>query len=95
MEAHKAFKEEDIDGALVRYLLLAELGYEIAQCNAAYILDQSECFPEFLKLCGQLKCCLFKRILLDNSILTLVLSYTCTVLHVLWNDSHELNRSVS
>ena len=28
------------DEALLKYLLLAELGYEVAQSNAAYILDR-------------------------------------------------------
>lgn len=40
MEAHAAYKENDIDKALVKYMFLAELGYEVAQSNVAYILDQ-------------------------------------------------------
>ena len=28
------------DEALLKYLLLAELGFEVAQSNAAYILDR-------------------------------------------------------
>jgi hypothetical protein len=30
------------DEALLKYLLLAELGYEVAQSNAAFILDRKE-----------------------------------------------------
>lgn len=39
MEAHSAYKENDIDKALIKYTFLAELGYEVAQSNVAYILD--------------------------------------------------------
>ena len=30
------------DEALMKYLLLAELGYEVAQSNAAFIMDRKE-----------------------------------------------------
>lgn len=40
MEAHTAYKENDIEKALIKYMYLAELGYEVAQSNVAYILDQ-------------------------------------------------------
>ena len=40
MDAHSLYKDGNIDGALVLYTLLAELGYEVAQSNVAYILDQ-------------------------------------------------------
>lgn len=40
MEAHHQYKDGHTDHALIKYLLLAELGYEVAQSNAAYILDQ-------------------------------------------------------
>jgi SEL1 protein len=40
MEAHNAFRNGNFDEALVKYLFLAELGYEVAQSNAAFILDQ-------------------------------------------------------
>lgn len=39
-EAHTSYKENDIEKALVKYTFLAELGYEVAQSNVAYILDQ-------------------------------------------------------
>uniref|UniRef100_A0A8C1T3N8 SEL1L adaptor subunit of ERAD E3 ubiquitin ligase n=1 Tax=Cyprinus carpio TaxID=7962 RepID=A0A8C1T3N8_CYPCA len=42
MAAYGSFKEGDMDSALVQYLLLAEQGYEVAQSNVAFILDQSE-----------------------------------------------------
>jgi len=42
MEAHTDYRRGRYDEALVVYLLLAELGYEVAQSNAAYILDRRE-----------------------------------------------------
>lgn len=42
MAAYGSFKEGDVDSALVQYQLLAEQGYEVAQSNVAFILDQSE-----------------------------------------------------
>uniref|UniRef100_A0A8C3AR33 SEL1L adaptor subunit of SYVN1 ubiquitin ligase n=1 Tax=Cyclopterus lumpus TaxID=8103 RepID=A0A8C3AR33_CYCLU len=40
MAAYGSFKEGESDAALVQYLLLAEQGYEVAQSNVAFILDQ-------------------------------------------------------
>lgn len=40
MDAHKAYKSGHIDEALLKYAYLAELGYETAQSNVAFILDQ-------------------------------------------------------
>ncbi|CAH1261500.1 SEL1L [Branchiostoma lanceolatum] len=40
MEAHNQYKDGNSNSALVMYTLLAELGYEVAQSNVAYILDQ-------------------------------------------------------
>uniref|UniRef100_A0A8C8HVN6 Fibronectin type-II domain-containing protein n=1 Tax=Oncorhynchus tshawytscha TaxID=74940 RepID=A0A8C8HVN6_ONCTS len=42
MAAYRSFKDGDMDGSLVQYLLLAEQGYEVAQSNVAFILDQTE-----------------------------------------------------
>lgn len=42
MMAYGSFKEGDTDAALVQYLLLAEQGYEVAQSNVAFVLDQSK-----------------------------------------------------
>lgn len=42
MEAHTDYRRGRYDEALVVYLLLGELGYEVAQSNAAYILDRKE-----------------------------------------------------
>lgn len=39
-ESYNAYKENDFDKSLIKYTFLAELGYEVAQSNAAYILDQ-------------------------------------------------------
>ncbi|XP_078590319.1 protein sel-1 homolog 1-like isoform X2 [Branchiostoma floridae x Branchiostoma japonicum] len=40
MEAHNQYKDGNSNSALVMYTLLAELGYEVAQSNVAFILDQ-------------------------------------------------------
>lgn len=42
MTAYGSYKEGETDAALVQYLLLAEQGYEVAQSNVAFILDQSK-----------------------------------------------------
>ncbi|KAJ1351128.1 hypothetical protein KIN20_007081 [Parelaphostrongylus tenuis] len=42
MEAYSAYKDGRRDEAAVKYLFLAELGYEPAQTNIAYILDRGE-----------------------------------------------------
>lgn len=42
MTAYNSYKDGDSNSAVVQYLLLAEQGYEVAQSNAAFILDQSE-----------------------------------------------------
>lgn len=41
-EAHTAYKENDVERALIKYTFLAELGYEVAQSNVAFILDQAQ-----------------------------------------------------
>ena len=43
-EAYTAYKENDVEKALIKYTFLAELGYEVAQSNVAYILDQCKTF---------------------------------------------------
>ncbi|XP_065660779.1 protein sel-1 homolog 1 isoform X2 [Hydra vulgaris] len=40
MDAYDAYKSGDVDTALLKYYFLAELGYEVAQSNVAYILDK-------------------------------------------------------
>ncbi|XP_041122541.1 protein sel-1 homolog 1-like isoform X2 [Polyodon spathula] len=42
MAAYSHYKEGEADLALVQYLLLAEQGYEVAQSNVAFILDQGQ-----------------------------------------------------
>ena len=37
--AYDLYKMGEVDSSLVQYLLLAELGYEVAQSNAAYIAE--------------------------------------------------------
>lgn len=42
MEAHSMYRDGNTDGALLIYTLMAELGYEVAQSNVAFILDQGK-----------------------------------------------------
>lgn len=42
MTAHGDYREGRVEEAFVRYALLAEMGYEVAQSNAAFILDREE-----------------------------------------------------
>ena len=49
MEAQKLYAAGDMESALMMYLLLSELGFEVAQSNAAYILDQGK--MSILALC--------------------------------------------
>jgi len=42
MEAHIHYREGRLDEAFVTYTLLAELGYEVAQSNAAFLLDKGD-----------------------------------------------------
>lgn len=41
-EAHNDHKEKRFSNALIKYLLLAELGYEAAQANAGFMLERGE-----------------------------------------------------
>ncbi|ORY82234.1 HCP-like protein [Neocallimastix californiae] len=43
-EAYKAYQSGDFDTAILKYLYVAEQGYEVAQSNLAYIIDK-EYFP--------------------------------------------------
>ena len=42
MIAHSDYREARIDEAFVTYYLLAEMGYGVAQSNAAFIFDRAE-----------------------------------------------------
>lgn len=42
MQAHQDYKYYRFDEAFMKYALLAELGYEVAQSNAAFLLDRNE-----------------------------------------------------
>lgn len=42
MAVHTDYREGRIDQAFVTYALLAEMGYEVAQSNAAFILNRGE-----------------------------------------------------
>ncbi|CAG0914028.1 unnamed protein product [Notodromas monacha] len=52
MEAHHDYRNGRTEDALIKYMFLADLGYEVAQSNAGFIFDQSEGksgnFAEFL-----------------------------------------------
>ncbi|XP_061172651.1 protein sel-1 homolog 1-like isoform X2 [Saccostrea echinata] len=41
-EAYNMYKEGHISQALMKYVFLAELGFEVAQSNVAYMLDQGD-----------------------------------------------------
>ncbi|XP_062586803.1 protein sel-1 homolog 1-like isoform X2 [Saccostrea cucullata] len=41
-EAYNMYKEGHVSQALMKYVFLAELGYEVAQSNVAYMLDQGD-----------------------------------------------------
>ncbi|CAG9765806.1 unnamed protein product [Ceutorhynchus assimilis] len=42
MQAHSDYREGNYNQAFVQYALLSELGYEVAQSNAAFMLDRCE-----------------------------------------------------
>ncbi|KAM5245544.1 protein sel-1 homolog 2 [Ctenodactylus gundi] len=42
LTAYFAYKHGDIDSSLVQYALLAEMGYEVAQSNSAFILESKK-----------------------------------------------------
>ncbi|KAF5403525.1 putative extracellular protein sel-1 [Paragonimus heterotremus] len=42
MYAHAAYRAQRYDEAIVTYLLLAELGYEVAQSNVAFMLEEGK-----------------------------------------------------
>ncbi|KAJ8924298.1 hypothetical protein NQ315_007091 [Exocentrus adspersus] len=48
MQAHADYREGRYDESFVQYALLSELGYEVAQSNAAFLLDRGE-LPMFNK----------------------------------------------
>lgn len=54
MEAHIHYREGRLDEAFVTYTLLAELGYEVAQSNAAFLLDKGMSL-EFVFTCSRVK----------------------------------------
>ena len=41
--ARKAYVDRKISQALLQYSFAAELGYEVAQSNVAFLLDRGEC----------------------------------------------------
>lgn len=42
MEAHSHYRDMRYGEAFVHYALLSELGYEVAQSNAAFMLDRGK-----------------------------------------------------
>ncbi|XP_029418257.1 protein sel-1 homolog 2 isoform X8 [Nannospalax galili] len=42
LTAYFAYKDGDVDSSLVQYALLAEMGYEVAQSNSAFILESKK-----------------------------------------------------
>lgn len=41
MEAYSDYRDGHVNEALIKYMLLSDLGYEVAQSNTAFILDRS------------------------------------------------------
>jgi len=58
-DAHNDYKEKRYSQALIKYLLLAELGYEAAQSNAGFMLERGEIgwevFEVWKKLSGDVE----------------------------------------
>jgi len=54
MEAHIHYREGRLDEAFVTYTFLAELGYEVAQSNSAFLLDKGMSL-EFGFSCSRVK----------------------------------------
>lgn len=50
MEAHMLYRDGHFDEAFMIYSLLAELGYEVAQSNAAFLLDRGNPASQFSAL---------------------------------------------
>ena len=48
VEAHDLYKNGNINEALLKYTFLAEMGYEVAQTNVAYILDNGEFYFSYI-----------------------------------------------
>lgn len=48
MDAHTLYKEGHLYQALLKYTFLAEMGYEVAQSNVAYLLDQGQLSMSFI-----------------------------------------------
>lgn len=68
-EANKAYENGDIETALVEYMMAAEQGYESAQANVAYILDEHKSILPLDRLVPWKK---RRSSLLRNAILALV-----------------------
>ena len=41
-EAHRLYSQGDVEASFLMYLFLAELGFEVAQSNVAYILEKGK-----------------------------------------------------
>jgi len=46
-EAHKHYQKRNYDLATLKYLFASEMGLEMAQINAAYLIENG-CSPSFL-----------------------------------------------
>lgn len=79
-EAYNMYKEGHLNQALMKYVFLAEMGYEVAQSNVAYMLDQGKHGLIFLETyifmfeCIPLKLCWRKEKIYMKSLNTLVFS---------------------
>jgi len=47
-EAYNAYQSGDFDTAILKYLYVAEQGYEVAQSNLAYIIDKGKYYYYYI-----------------------------------------------
>lgn len=55
-DAYDAYKNGDMETALLNYMLAAERGYEVAQLNVAYLLDTSNIHTYIYNKNKKIKC---------------------------------------
>ena len=68
-EANRAYEDGDIETALITYILAAEQGYETAQANVAYMLDEHQAVFSLESVIPWLET---KTTLLRNAVLALI-----------------------
>ena len=77
-EAYKTYLSGDVDSALMMYLYLGELGYEVAQTNAAFILEEGEAFSHRAQTQNALLFALLLCCILSLALYVCVLLFTAS-----------------